>query len=139
MLEPAANHAAATHMSTGTTVYVVDDDETVRKALARMFGTMGWKVSVFASGREFLEAELSLPACLILDVRMPGISGLELQQELGIRDIDLPVIFMTAHAEIRTWVKAMKAGAIDFLLKPVAEQTLVEAVREALERPVRDG
>jgi FixJ family two-component response regulator len=120
-------------MSKDATVYVVDDDESVRKALTRMFKTLGWRVLAFESGNEFLEAQLTGPGCLILDVRMPGLSGLELQEELGARHIDLPVIFMTAHAEISTCVKAMKAGAVDFLLKPVAEQTLVEAVRQALD------
>ena len=126
-------------MSRNATIYVVDDDESVRKALARMFRTLGLRVFTFASGNEFLETELTDPACLIVDVRMPGLSGLELQAELGVRHIDLPVIFMTAHAEIQTCVKAMKAGAIDFLLKPVAEQTLVQSVREALEEPSGDG
>ncbi|MGI9243721.1 MAG: response regulator transcription factor [Verrucomicrobiales bacterium] len=120
------------------TISVVDDDGSVRKALTRMFRSLGWRASAFASGDEFLEAELSKPACLILDVRMPGISGLELQRELRVRSIDLPVVFMTAHAEIQTCVKAMKAGAVDFLIKPVAESTLVETVRQALEERALD-
>jgi FixJ family two-component response regulator len=135
----AASSPATTRMSKDTTVYVVDDDASVRKALTRMFKTLGWRVLAFASGNEFLAAELTGPACLILDVRMPGLSGLELQEELGARHINLPVIFMTAHAEIPTCVKAMKAGAADFLLKPVAEKTLVETVRQALEEPALDG
>ena len=126
-------------MSIEKTIYVVDDDVSVRKALTRMFKTLGWTVSAFASGNEFLESELAGPGCIILDVRMPGLSGLELQEELRVRKIDMPVIFMTAHAEIQTCVRAMKAGAVDFLLKPVAEQTMVDSVREALEEPVLDG
>ena len=119
-------------MSKSARIYVVDDDESVRKALSRTFKTLGWPVSAFASGREFLDAELSdAPGCLILDVRMPGLSGFELQAELKARSIDLPIIFMTAHGDGPTRTRAMNAGAVAFFDKPVAEDQLLAAVRAA--------
>ena len=130
---PPFHYPRITPMSSNATVYVVDDDDSVRKALTRMFRSLGWRVESFSSGTEFLGAELSDRACLVVDVRMPGLSGLDVQAELGVRCIDMPVIFMTAHAETQTRDKAMEAGAVAFLHKPVAEQTLVETVREALE------
>ena len=121
-------------MSTEATVYVVDDDESVRRALSRMFRTSGWQVSAFASGTEFLAADLAGgPGCLVLDVRMPGLSGLEVQAELGKRHIDLPIVFMTAHGDEATRRSAMEAGAFEFLSKPVVDHDLVETVRCAIE------
>ena len=115
-------------------MYVVDDDESVRKALARMFRTSGWEVSSFASGVDFLDAELSdEPACLVLDVRMPGLSGLEVQDQLRSHHADLPIIFMTAHGDQHTRDRAMDGGAVEFLLKPVVDDELMNTVRRAIE------
>ncbi|MEP4076241.1 response regulator transcription factor [Haloferula sp.] len=120
-------------MSTDAIVYVVDDDESVRKALTRMFRTSGWRVSAFASGTEFLDADLpDTPCCLVLDVRMPGLSGLEVQERLHTRDVELPIVFMTAHGDEHTRERAMNGGAFEFLLKPIVDIELVDTVRRAI-------
>ena len=98
-------------------------------------GLSGFGVETFASGREFLETELSdLPGCVILDVRLPGPSGLDLQQEMAARGIDIPIIFVTGHGDIPMSVQAMKAGAVEFLTKPFRDQDLLDAIRQAIER-----
>ena len=117
------------------TVFVVDDDASVRKALARSIQTANLTVKVFASAREFLDqGPPDGPGCLVLDVRMPGLSGLELQAELNSRNIRIPIIFITGHGDIPMSVKAMKGGATNFLTKPFEIAKLLEAIREALKQ-----
>ena len=116
-------------------VFVVDDDESVRKALARLIGSVGLEVQTFASPAAFLaHARPDRPACLILDMRMPDTSGLTFQEELARASTDLPILFLTGHADVSTSVRAMKAGAVDFLEKPVNDQALLDAVQRALGR-----
>jgi FixJ family two-component response regulator len=116
-------------------VFVVDDDESFREALARLFRSVGLRAEVFASASELLSSKLAdVPSCLVLDVRLPGLSGLDFQAELAKQNIAIPIIFITGHGDIPMTVKAMKAGAIEFLTKPVREQDLLDAVRVALER-----
>jgi FixJ family two-component response regulator len=116
-------------------VHVVDDDEPLRTALERMLRARGYEVRTYASAGDFL---LTPPAggagCLVLDVRMPGPSGLELQQALEGRSETLPIIFVSGHADVPSSVRAMKAGAVDFLTKPVAPEALLQAVATALDR-----
>lgn len=120
---------------TEATVFIVDDDPSICAALSRLFKSVGLPARSFASAREFLDQALNLgPGCLILDMRLPGLSGLDLQGELARAGIDLPIIFLTAHGSVPLSVKAMKAGAVDFLEKPVEDQTLLDAVFQALER-----
>ena len=117
------------------TVFVVDDDASVRKALARSIQTANLNVKVFASAREFLDqGPPDGPGCLVLDIRMPGLSGLELQAELNSRNIRIPIIFITGHGDIPMSVKAMKGGATNFLTKPFEIAKLLEAIREALKQ-----
>jgi len=119
-------------------VYVVDDDVSVRTALERLLKSVGLTVQAFTSAREFLEqATPAWSGCLIADVRMPGMSGLELQDELNARQLSLPVIFLTGYGTVPASVRALKAGAVDFLEKPVDDQTLLDAVQTALERDHR--
>lgn len=119
-------------------VLVLDDEPSVRRSLARLLGANGYRVRTFASAEEFLSAEPALePARLVLDVRLPGLDGLGLQQELGERGETLPIVFISGHGDIPMSVKAIKAGAVDFLPKPVHEASLVPAVEEALERSRR--
>jgi FixJ family two-component response regulator len=116
-------------------VYVIDDEITVGTALQRLLCSVGLAVQTFTSAQEFLHAKLQdVPSCLVLDVRMPEMSGLEVQQRLAAAGISLPVIFLTGHADVGMTVKAMKAGAIEFLTKPFHEQELLDAVRAALQR-----
>ena len=120
-------------------VYVVDDDASVRKALGWMFTSVGWSVETFGSAREFLDFQREdLPGCLILDVDMPGQTGIELQEELVNRHVDLPIVFITAHGDIPMAVKTMQNGAVDFLPKPVDGQKLREVVAQAIKRHVRE-
>jgi FixJ family two-component response regulator len=119
-------------------VFVVDDDGSVRKALARLIRSVGLNVETFASAREFLAREPHpSPACLILDIRMPGSSGLDLQKELAATGSALPIIFMTGHGTIPMSVQAMRTGAVDFLEKPLEDQALIDAVQEALKKDQR--
>jgi FixJ family two-component response regulator len=115
-------------------ISVVDDDHSVRESLARLIRSLGLSVQVFGSAEEFLEADLSRePDCLILDIRMPGMNGLELHRRLSAADRDLPVIFITAHgsdAEVRA--RAIGAGAVDYLLKPLREEEVLRAIDTAL-------
>lgn len=114
-------------------VYLIDDDDSVRKAVARLLSAAGYKVHPFANAGDFLLASIeATPACLVLDVRMPGPSGLELQAALTRRGYHLPIIFLTGHGDIRMSVQAMKAGASDFLTKPVEKHQLLSAVSNAI-------
>lgn len=116
-------------------VYVVDDDPGVREALDSLIRSVGFRVQTFASAQDFLQSKPSTaPSCLILDVRLPGLSGLDLQRELRQADIHIPVIFVTGHADIPMSVRAMKAGAVEFLTKPVRDQDLLDAIQQAIER-----
>ena len=115
-------------------VHVVDDDEAVRRSLAYLLRTAGHVVYTWASGEAFLAGMTAGPACVLLDVRMPGIDGPEVQRELAARGLALPVIVMTGHGDIATAVQAMKAGAIDFLEKPFESATLRKALATAAER-----
>jgi FixJ family two-component response regulator len=121
--------------STERIVFVVDDDSSFREALRRLFRSVGLQVEVFGSASELLQSKLpDVASCLVLDVRLPGLSGLDFQAELAKQNIDIPIIFMTGHGDIPMSVKAMKAGAIDFLAKPFRDQDLLDAVRVALQR-----
>jgi FixJ family two-component response regulator len=117
------------------TVFVIDDDAGIRDALRRLLGSVGLHVSTFSSAAEFLASRLpDAPSCLILDVRLPGVSGLDFQTELAKADILVPIIFITGHGDIPMTVRAMKAGAIEFLSKPFRDQDLLDAVQLGLER-----
>ena len=115
-------------------VYLVDDDASVRKALARLIRSAGLEVQTFASSREFLDRipDTNNPACLVADVRMPGLSGIDLHHELRSTNRNLPIIFVTGHGDIPMSVNAMKAGAVDFLPKPVKDSDLLRAIKQAL-------
>jgi FixJ family two-component response regulator len=116
-------------------VFVIDDDESMREALKSLIRSVGLKVEAFASAHEFLQSRRpDLPACLILDVRMPGLSGLDLQRDLSEANIHIPIIFITGHGDIPMSVRAMKAGAVEFLTKPFRDQDLLDAIQQALER-----
>jgi len=116
-------------------VFVVDDDPAMRDALSELFASVNLNVEAFGSTREFLEYKRSdAPACLILDVRLPGLSGLDFQAELSKAGIHIPIIFLTGHGDIPMTVRAMKAGAVEFLTKPFREQDIFDAVGMALER-----
>jgi RNA polymerase sigma factor (sigma-70 family) len=118
-----------------TTVFVIDDDAGVRESIKDMLESIGLHCEVFATAQQFLATEWkNVPGCLILDVRLPGISGLDLQQELKKAKVGIPIIFITAHADIPMTVKAMKSGAVEFLTKPFREQELVDAVQRSLSR-----
>jgi len=118
---------------TGPTVFVVDDDASVRKALARLFTSVGLNVETFASAAEFLaRAPGNEHGCIVLDIKMPKRTGIDLQQDLRAADIDLPIIFLSAHANVPISVQAMKDGALDIVTKPFQEQILIDAVRRAI-------
>jgi len=120
---------------TGTLVYVVDDDVSAREGVARLIRSAGLTPKTFASGEEFLAAARSkIPRCLILDVNLPGLNGLDLQQEIAESDAEVPVIFLTGYGNIPMTVRAVKAGAANFLTKPVDDEELLKAVLQALER-----
>jgi len=116
-------------------VYVIDDDPLMLGALSMLFRSIGLRVETFASATEFLQHDLpSAPSCLVLDIRLPRLSGFDLHAELGRLGIKMPVIFITGHGDIPMTVKAMKAGAVDFLTKPFRDQEMLDAVTAALER-----
>ena len=116
-------------------VFVVEDDPSVREALAGLIRSAGWNVQVFVSAHEFLaRPKTEAPSCLVLDVRLRGLSGLDFQRELAARNRQMPIIFITGHGDIPMSVRAMKAGAIEFLTKPYRDQDLLDAVRIALEQ-----
>ena len=121
--------------SMGSVVFVVDDDPSVRNSLRRLFTSVGLAVEVFPSAQAFLQRpRVDSPGCLVLDVRLPGLSGLDLQRELAGTDTALPIVFLTGHGDIPMSVRAMKAGAVEFLTKPFREQDLLDAIRQAIER-----
>ncbi len=116
-------------------VFVVDDDPSVRHAIKRLLGSVGLQVELFGSAQEFLRSKRpDAPSCLVLDVRLPGISGLDFQRELAEANIHIPIIFITGHGDIPMSVRAMKAGAVEFLTKPFRDQDLLDAVQLAIER-----
>jgi FixJ family two-component response regulator len=116
-------------------VFVIDDDESIREALKSLIRSVGLSVETFASAQEFLQSPRpDVPSCLILDVRMPGLSGLDLQRDLTEVNIHIPIIFITGHGDIPMSVRAMKAGAVEFLTKPFRDQDLLDAIQQALER-----
>jgi FixJ family two-component response regulator len=114
-------------------VFVVEDDPSMRNALKNLLRSVGLEAQLFASAQEFLNADRpDLPSCLILDVRLPGLSGLDLQRELSAANIHIPIIFITAHGDIPMSVRAMKAGAVEFLTKPFRDQDLLDAIHHSL-------
>lgn len=120
-----------------STVFVVDDDASLREALRRLIQSAGYTVKAYPTAQAFLDSEKpDVPCCLILDVQMPGLSGLDLQKELQQRDLFMPVVFLTGHGTIPISVQAMKAGAVDFLTKPVDESRLFTAIETAVHRDI---
>jgi FixJ family two-component response regulator len=116
-------------------VFVIDDDASMRRALTNLLQSVGLKVEVFGSAPEMLHSKLpDVPSCLVLDVRLPGVSGLDFQTELAKASIHIPIIFMTGHGDIPMSVRAMKGGAVDFLTKPFRDQDMLDAVVMAIER-----
>lgn len=114
-------------------VWVVDDDEAVRDSLGMLLRSVGLEIETFASANDLLDSlGETLPGCLVLDVRLPGMSGLELQKELAARDVELPIVFITGHGDVPMAVRAMQAGAVDFLEKPFKEQDLLDRVSNSL-------
>ena len=122
-------------MTTASIVFVVDDDASVRSSLKFLLSTVGLQVEGFGSADGFLHRKPpDASSCLVLDVRLPGLSGLDFQRELAVRNIRIPIVFLTGHGDIPMSVRAMKAGAVEFLTKPFRDQDLLDAVRIALER-----
>jgi len=122
-------------MTRGPIVFVVDDDSSVRSSLKFLISTVGLQVESFDSADTFLRRNPpDVPSCLVLDVRLPGLSGLDFQRELAARNIRIPIVFVTGHGDIPMSVRAIKAGAIEFLTKPYRDQDLLDAIRIALER-----
>jgi FixJ family two-component response regulator len=130
--EKSSDHLAK---AIGRTVFVVDDDSAVRETLGSLFRSIELRVELFGSAQEFTQSNMpDAASCLVLDIRLPGISGLDFQSQLAEAGIHVPIIFMTGHGDIPMSVKAMKAGAIDFLTKPFRDQDMLDAVVKALER-----
>lgn len=128
---PSQSHASVDE----AIVFIVDDDPSMRRALANLFQSVGLKVQTFGSAPEILESKLpDVPSCLVLDIRLPGSSGLDLQADLAKANVHTPIIFITGHGDIPMTVRAMKSGAVDFLSKPVREQDMLDAVQAAIER-----
>ena len=116
-------------------VFIVDDDLSVREALGSLIRSAGLQVETFASAQEFLaRPRADLPSCLVLDVRLPGLSGLELQKRMAEVNIEIPIIFITGHGDVPTTVQAMKAGAVEFLTKPFRDEDLLDAIQQAIKR-----
>jgi FixJ family two-component response regulator len=116
-------------------VFVVDDDISVREALELLIRCEGWQPETFAAAQEFLDRPRALvPSCLVLDISLPGLNGLDLQHRVVVERTDMPIIFITGHGDIPTTVQAMKAGAVEFLTKPFTDEALLSAIRQALER-----
>ena len=116
-------------------VFAVDDDASMREALSRLFRSIGMRAQIFASAQDFLMFKRpDAPACLVLDVRLPGLSGLDLQRELAAANLEIPIIFITGHGDIPMSVQAMKAGAVEFLTKPFRDQALLDAIHLAIQR-----
>ena len=132
---PVSSKPPKAEASNRSMVVVVDDDADLRDALSNLFQSVGMEVSIFGSAPELLRAKLpEVPSCLVLDIRLPGTSGLDFQGQLGKLGIDLPIVFMTGHGDIPMSVRAMKAGAVDFLAKPFRDQDMLDAVSMAIER-----
>ena len=120
---------------TDAMVFVVDDDAPMRQSLKNLIRSVGLRVELFASAQEFLRSKRpDLPSCLVLDVRLPGLSGLDLQRRTTDAGMEIPIIFITGHGDIPMSVRAMKAGAVEFLTKPFRDQDLLDAIQQALER-----
>jgi len=118
-----------------STVFVIDDDDLVRAAIQGMLKSVGLRSETFGTAKEFMDSKRpDGPSCLVLDVRLPGINGLDFQRELANADIHIPVIFITGHGDIPMTVKAMKSGAVEFLTKPFRDQDLLDAIHQALDR-----
>jgi FixJ family two-component response regulator len=116
-------------------VFIVDDDASLRESLKDLVGSVGLRVKAFASAQEFLRSERpDVPSCLVLDVRLKGVSGLDLQKRIAEADMEIPIIFITGHGDIPMTVQAMKAGAVEFLTKPFRDQDLLDAIQQALKR-----
>ena len=116
-------------------VFVVDDDLSVREGLERLLHAAGWEVETFPSAQEFLaHRKEDIPSCLVLDVGLPGLSGLDLQKRILEANREIPIVFITGHKDVPTSVRAMKAGAIEFLVKPFSEDDLLDAIRQAIKR-----
>jgi FixJ family two-component response regulator len=116
-------------------VFVVDDDVSVREALESLIRSAGYRVETFATAQDFLASSRpDVPSCLVLDVRLPGLSGLDLQARMAEANRELPIVFITGHGDVPTSVRAMKAGAIEFLMKPFPDQDLLDAIKQAIER-----
>ena len=116
-------------------IALVDDDPSVRRGLERLIRSMGWKAETFASAQEFLaRVGVEAPSCVVLDLQLPGLTGLELQKQMAEVGLETPIVFLTGHGNIPATVQAMKAGAIEFLTKPVEEQELLSAIQEAIKR-----
>jgi FixJ family two-component response regulator len=116
-------------------VFVVDDDASTRESLENLIRSVGLQVEVFASARDFLRSQRpDVPACLVLDVRLPGLSGLDLQKQMAEAERQIPIVFISGHGDIPMTVRAMKAGAVEFLTKPFRDQDLLDAIQQALER-----
>jgi FixJ family two-component response regulator len=134
-MEPLSEMRAVSKTSNNKQVFVIDDDADIRSSLTSLFRSVGLPAMAFGSTAEFLDAEKpDVPSCLVLDVRLTGASGLDFQAELAKEDMPLPIIFITGHGDIPMTVRAMKAGAVEFLTKPLREQELLDAVRLGLER-----
>src|SRR5580692_2592288 len=139
-LASAADHESRSSPMAHATpiVFVVDDDVSVRESLESLIRFAGWEPETFASAEEFLaRPRVLVPSCLILDVALPDLSGLDLQKRIAVDRIDMPIIFITGYGDVPTTVEAMKAGAVEFLTKPFDEDVLVTAIRRALERSKR--
>jgi FixJ family two-component response regulator len=115
-------------------VFVVDDDVSVRESLKNLLRSVGLKVEAFSTAQEFLSRDSVGPGCLVLDVRLPGLSGLDLQRQLAETNREIPIVFITGHGDIPMSVRAIKAGAVEFLTKPFRDQDLLDAVRQAMDR-----
>jgi FixJ family two-component response regulator len=116
-------------------VWVVDDDVSVREALGSLIRSAGLKVETFVSAQEFLaRTRIDAPSCLVLDVRLPGLSGLDLQERMAELNLEIPIVFITGHGDVPISVRAMKAGAVEFLTKPLADKDLLDAIQQAIKR-----
>ena len=135
-LSRAWNRVESPPISTATPiVFIVDDDVSVRESLELLIRNGGWEPEPFASAQEFLDRpRVSVPSCLVLDISLPGLNGLELQKRLAVERSDMPIIFITGYGDVPKTVQAMKAGAVEFLTKPFNDEVLLSAVRHALER-----
>jgi FixJ family two-component response regulator len=131
-----AGQSESLRMAVSTSiVFVVDDDISVRESLELLIRTEGWQPEIFASAQEFLDhPRVPVPSCLVLDISLPGLNGLELQKRIAMERTDMPIIFITGHGDVPKTVQAMKAGAVEFLTKPFGDDVLLNAVRQALER-----